>query len=99
MTKQPCARCEAQTDSQRTAYFSGKYLNPLCDNCAAAIRTDYSSQAASHNRRRQYEDYAQDTIQPYDANGKPNAEFARLYPDTAKKMFNKRQMDDIRRKL
>lgn len=60
---------------------------------------DLSSGAQSFDRRRQYEDHAQDTVQPYDAGGNPRPEFYRLYPDSAKKVFTKAEIDDVKRKI
>lgn len=60
---------------------------------------DLSSGAQGFDRRRQYEDYAQDTVQPYDAGGNPRPEFYRLYPESAKKVFTKAEIEDVKRKI
>jgi hypothetical protein len=53
---------------------------------------------ASFDRRRQYEEHAQDTVQPYNAIG-PNAEFYRLYPKQAEKIFTKDELEYVKRQL
>lgn len=60
---------------------------------------DLSSGAQSFDRRRQYEDHAQDTVQPYDAGGNPRAEFYRLYPDSAEKTFTKAEIERVKKQL
>jgi hypothetical protein len=77
---------------------NGRYYKVICAACLGDSDDDVSSNAAGYDRRRGYEDNAQDTIQPYDANG-PNAEFLRLYPTAAKKVFSQSQIDELKRKL
>lgn len=60
---------------------------------------DLSSGSQSYDRRRQYEDHAQDTVQPYDAGGNPRPEFYRLYPRQAEKVFTKAEIEQVKRKL
>lgn len=60
---------------------------------------DLSSGAQGFDRRRQYEDYAQDTVQPYDAGGNPRPEFYRLYPESAKKVFTNEEIESVKRKI
>lgn len=57
-----------------------------------------SSGAASFNRRRGYEDYADETVQPYNAAG-PNPEFARLYPEAAAKVFDASTLEKLKSKF
>lgn len=83
----------------RTAMLAGRYYKQICASCLGSNDDELSGNAASYERRRNYEDNAQDTIQPYDANGKPRSEFYRLYPQAAGKVFNKDQINDIRRKI
>ena len=42
---------------------------------------------------------AQDTVQPWDANGKPNVEFFRLYPESAAKQFSASEIEELKRKI
>lgn len=60
---------------------------------------DLSSGSQSYDRRRQYEEHAQDTIQPYDAAGNPRAEFYRLYQRTAEKTFTKAEIERVKKQL
>lgn len=77
----------------------GKYYKSICDNCLDSSDDDLSGNAASYERRRGYEDNAQDTIQPYDANGKPRVEFLRLYPAAALKVFGPKVVEELKRKI
>ena len=60
---------------------------------------DLSSGAQSFDRRRQYEDYAHETVQPYDAGGNPRPEFYRLYPASAEKVFTKTEIERVKKQL
>jgi len=91
-----CQSCKQTKPHCRAAVVNGKYYSRICQGCLGG--ETLSSGAASYERRRGYEDNAQDTIQPYNAVG-PNVEFLRLYPDTAKKVFTPEELEDLRRKL
>ncbi len=82
-----------------SVYINGKYYSSITKAELAALQPDsaMSSGSASFNRRREYEDYAQDTVQPYNASG-PNPEFYRLYPDKAPKIFTNEEMAMLRSK-
>lgn len=92
-----CQSCRKSRQT-RTAIVNGKYYKHICDSCIGNNDDSISSNAAGYERRRGYEDHAHETLQPYDANG-PNAEFARLYPGTAKKVFGDKLFNDLRRKI
>jgi hypothetical protein len=81
--------------------IGGKYYPNICKECVARLEGDnsFSSGFQGFDRRRQYEDYAQDTVQPWDANGKPSVEFLRLYPESAAKQYSKEILEELRRKL
>lgn len=98
MTK--CDSCGKERINLKTAYIKGKYYKHICSFCVGEYEEDdtISSNAAGYDRRRGYEDNAQDTIQPYDANG-PNPEFARLYPEQAKKVFKPDVLKQLKRKI
>lgn len=91
-----CDSCGKRKANTITAMVNGVYYPHVCRNCLGG--DDTSSNAAGFDRRRQYEDNAQDTIQPYDAAG-PNPEFLRLYPDTAKKVFSPEIIKELKRKI
>jgi hypothetical protein len=94
-----CQSCNKQVSNYRTAVVNGTYYKVICARCLGDTHDDISSNAAGFERRRGYEDNAQDTIQPYDANGQPRSEFARLYPDTAKKVFTDDELQQVKRKI
>lgn len=95
------SKCEScgQDTATRTAVIGDRYYKSVCLPCLGRREDGLSSNAAGNERRRQYEDYAQDTIQPYDAAGKPNPEFYRLYPKSAPKVFTKAEIEQVKRKL
>lgn len=82
----------------KAALVGGKYYRHICGRCLNSGNDDISSNAAGYERRRGYEDNAQDTVQPYTATG-PNPEFYRLYPLQAEKMFSPEEVADIRRNI
>jgi hypothetical protein len=82
-----------------SALVDGKYHRSICNGCLHPSSDDISSGSASYDRRRGYEDFAQDTIQPYDANGKPRSEFYRLYPKAAEGVFTAQEIAEVKRKI
>ena len=94
-----CQICQGK--GSLSAVADGKYYPDICLACLSELRGDvsFSSAAAGFDRRRQWEDYAQDTVQPWDAAGKPNVEFFRLYPESAKKQFSKAEIEELKRKI
>lgn len=97
MTK--CQKCGNERINIKSAIFKGKYYSAICSSCLTSDIDDISSNSAGYERRRGYEDYAQDTVQPYDSTGKPRKEFARLYPKAASKMFDKQTLDELKRQI
>lgn len=95
-----CIECRIKA-STGSAVIGKVYYKNLCSACKSKLSGDssFSSGFQGFDRRRQYEDYAQDTVQPWDANGKPNVEFLRLYPQSAAKQYSKEILDELRRKL
>lgn len=96
-----CDSCGKDRINVKSAIVNGRYYKSICSFCIGDSETDdeISSNAVGYDRRRNYEDNAQDTIQPYDANGKPRVEFLRLYPEAAAKVFSKQQISDLKRKI
>jgi hypothetical protein len=84
-----------------SAYINGTYYPSITRSELNALQgdTQFSSGASSFDRRRQYEDMAQDTVQPYDASGNPRAEFFRLYPQQAAKTFSAAEIERVKRQL
>lgn len=95
-----CQVCKADVTTV-SALAGGIYHANICRPCLTDLQGDnsFSSGFQSFDRRRQYEDYAQDTVQPWDANGKPSLEFLRLYPQSAAKQYSKEILDELKRKL
>jgi hypothetical protein len=96
MTKQRCMNCLELVYETITAIYNGEYYTSICRGCLGD--NQISSGAASFNRRRDWEDRAADTVQPYTASG-PNVEFLRLYPDKARKMFSPKEITELERKI
>jgi hypothetical protein len=92
-----CSRCLQVKPDCITAVVHGEYYSRVCRACLGT--TDISSSAAGYERRRGYEDNAQDTIQPYDATGAPRSEFFRMYPDAARKVFTPSEIEQVKRKI
>jgi hypothetical protein len=93
-----CESCKQPKVNLKTALVGGIYYGNVCPDCLGDEADEVSSNAAGYDRRRGYEDNAQDTVQPYDANG-PNSEFARLYPNQAKKVFTPEVLERLKRKM
>lgn len=94
-----CEMCHKLKTNTKSAMVQGKYYKSVCLSCLRQVEDDISSNAAGYERRRGYEDNAQDTIQPYDANGKPRVEFYRLYPDAALKVFGPKVVEELKHKI
>lgn len=94
-----CSRCRSDVQVV-SALVDGTYYSAICRNCIAGLSSNngLSSGASGYERRRQYEDYADETVQPYNAAG-PNTEFYRLYPEQAEKIFTKDEIEEIRRQI
>lgn len=95
-----CVMCKS-SENVRQAIVGGIYYRQICNGCVADMQStnSFSSGFQGFDRRRQYEDHAQDTVQPWDAMGKPRAEFYRLYPRQALKLFSKDEIEQIKRQL
>lgn len=93
-----CESCHQLKPDTVAAVVGGIYHRNVCQCCLVGDVDQISGNAASFDRRRGYEDNAQDTIQPYDAKG-PNSEFARLYPDKAKQVFKPEVLEELKRKM
>jgi hypothetical protein len=93
-----CDVCHKVKDGV-SAIANGDYYPSICRECISELSSgSISSGSASFDRRRGYEDNAQDTVQPYNASG-PNAEFYRLYPTQALKVFTPAEIEQVKRQL
>lgn len=96
MTDELCESCQQDKPHTVAAMVGGRYYRHICQKCLGT--EDVTSSSAGYARRRDYEDNAQDTIQPYDAVG-PNKEFLRLYPEAAAKVFSPETIEQLKKKL
>jgi hypothetical protein len=94
-----CITCNQPTETI-SALVNGKYYPNICRNCKHDMTADSnpSSGVASFTRRREFEDFADATVQPYTASG-PNPEFYRLYPKQSEKIFNASIIEKLKRKM
>lgn len=94
-----CQLC--QNSGELSAVVKGKYHTSLCRPCLAGLLGDVtvSSGAQGFDRRRQYEEHAQDVVQPWDAAGKANVEFLRLYPHSAAKQYSPEILEELKKRL
>lgn len=93
-----CQQCK--TREGVGAVIDSVYYSSICKTCITEKSSStLSSGVASFDRRRQYEDNAQDTVQPYDASGAPRPEFYRLYPTQAEKVFTKDEIEKVKRMI
>lgn len=94
-----CELCKSKTDCI-SSLIEGKYYKHICSSCVHNQQGDFSVSSGfqGFDRRRQYEDLAQETVQPYTASG-PNPEFYRLYPKSAAKVFTPAEIEQVKRKL
>lgn len=83
-----------------SAYINGKYYPSITRQELLALQSESSptSGAASFDRRRGYEDHADETVQPYTASG-PNTEFFRLYPRQAAKIYQPEVIERLKKQL
>lgn len=95
-----CPTCKSGACDTRSAIINGVYYSELCPRSLLSMAGNSmpSSGAAGFDRRRQYEDMAQDTVQPYNASG-PNSEFYRLYPSQAEKVFTADEIRQVKKQI
>jgi hypothetical protein len=100
MYSMACQKCKSNIETV-SAMVGSKYYPDICRPCLSMLKGDssFSSGFQGFDRRRTYEDYAQDTVQPWDANGKPRLEFLRLYPAQAAKTYDKDTLEQLKRQL
>ena len=92
-----CHSCLKNKPNTKTAIVNSVYYPHICSSCLG--QDEISSNAASYARRRDYEDNAQDTIQPYDAGGNARVEFLRLYPVQARRVYSEEVIEELKKKL
>lgn len=92
-----CERCNRNEDTV-SALVEGEYYRAICSPCLGDIGklSAASSGHQGYARRRDYEDVADEAVQPYNAKG-PNPEFYRLYPKQAEKIFEPHEIEEVKR--
>ena len=88
MPKLPkCELCDMP--SVKASIINDYYYAHLCLACYDMLisGSTVSSGEANYNRGRDFEDHLADGRQPY-TDGKPDADFIKLYPETARKLFS-----------
>lgn len=84
-----CDGCKKSTNTS-VAVLDGKFGN-YCSDCRNRLLRLSSAQSAQYRRDREREEHLADIVQPWDRNGNPNPEFARLYPEEAKLNFGEEE--------
>lgn len=94
-----CDVCHKQRDTV-SAILEGVYYSDICRPCISSLEPNDRLSAGHQGwaQRRDYEDVADDTVQPYNASG-PNPEFYRLYPKQSEKILTKDEIEEVRRKI
>lgn len=82
-----------------SAVISNVYYPNLCQDCKIKLVKKQlpSAGAAQWARSIDLQDHAADIQQPWGADGKPNADFIRLYPKQAAAVFDEKTMRDASR--
>lgn len=79
-----CEKCK-KNPSSHSAIVAGIYYKHLCDDCKIDLGKNQtpSSGHARWSRGIDLEDHEADIQQPWNADGTPNARFAKMYPKQA----------------
>lgn len=94
-----CSICNRKAGTV-SAIVEGSYYSDICSACVAATES-FEHQSSGHigyEKRRGYEDYADEIVQPYNASG-PDPEFYRLYPEQAEKIFDPEEIEQVKRQI
>lgn len=89
------SKCElCSNEGSKSTIVNAKYYRSICDGCYDSLLTgnSVSSGHADYERGRDAEDHEADIMQPLGPGGIPSAEFIKLYPDTAKKIFTREEI-------
>jgi hypothetical protein len=88
-----CTNCKTNPSSGKSAVIAGKYYPDICNPCLTnGLRQPHD---AAFMREREREDSAKEIIQPFNADGSVNQDFAYAYPDQAEDMFGKDQLTEV----
>lgn len=79
-----CPSCGKPAKNIKARLVSGELIEG-CENCLNPKKiADY---AAKYKRDRMKEDHRQDLVQRTDERGRPNPDWAKMYPEQAKEQF------------
>lgn len=93
-----CEKCQ-ENPATHSVVVNGVYYPNICNVCKILIDSKQtpSSGHASWERGIDLEDHTFDLLQPYGANGKPNPDFIKAYPDKASAIFSDEEIMKILR--
>lgn len=89
-----CQVCNVN-QATKSAIIKATYYSAICEFCYEhlLIGNTVSSGHADYERGRDAEEHEADIMQPLGPGGIPSAEFIKLYPDTAKKVFSTEEIN------
>lgn len=88
-----CDNCQNPLTVTVTAVLNGKFGH-YCPTCFSGNYRSADAGTASYNRQRDFEAHEADALQPWHKNGAPNTDFIRRYPDSAKEMYSKEELEN-----
>jgi len=74
-----------------SAVFNGKY-GLYCKDCLS--RKEHAG-IASYSREKDREAHQADLVQPWNADGSPSKDYARLYPEMVDEMYSKEEKEQL----
>lgn len=92
-----CEKCSKPISHSRSAVINNVYYASVCDRCLAE-NAQVSSGDARWQRSVDAEDHEHDVLQPYGADGEPNADFIKAYPKQAKAVLTPEEIERAVRK-
>lgn len=87
-----CSGCAVDKSTQ-TAVIRGQF-GVYCKSCISTVDRHSSAASAGHSRQVDREIHAKDLLQPWNLDNTPNREFIRVYPDQAKDMYSREELEN-----
>lgn len=88
-----CPVCKKPTTILKAAIVKGVYMTERCSKCVSSFIPS-SVYSAKFKRDRMRENHRADLVQRFDGD-KPSKEYARLYPEQARRQFGDKFMETI----
>lgn len=88
-----CDICHTKSNNLRALVSNGQFYQGVCDVCRGG--SNLVPMDAAYQKARDREDYAKETLQPYDADGKPNKDFFIAYPHLQEDMLTPEERAEI----